>query len=114
MRCGVCHARLQVRGHQLKEYRDRNGRVYQRIRTARYNPCPRLDDPGAHPARHYPSKYFPFGSECSWCGADLEHEPERCRNKAGEIFCRPSHKDASDRALRRLRQRVDGEEATDG
>ncbi len=108
MRCGVCHAPLAVAGHQLKDYKDRNGRTFKRIRTARYHPCPRLDDPEAHPARHYPSRYFPRGSVCAWCGGELEHEPERCRNKRDEVFCRPSHKDASNRALRRLRQRTEG------
>lgn len=42
MKCNVCHAPLSVRG-----YRKTGGR-----RVPLYRPCPRLDDPAAHPARH--------------------------------------------------------------
>ncbi len=41
MKCGVCYAPLTVRGYSTK-----NGR-----RSPVYHPCPRLNDPQAHPAR---------------------------------------------------------------
>lgn len=53
MRCGVCLARLVKVGTRKREYRDAtNGRIYKVIRWPRYAPCPRLNDPAAHPARH--------------------------------------------------------------
>jgi hypothetical protein len=42
MKCGVCLAPLTVRG-----YRKTGGR-----NAPLYHPCPRLEDPTAHPARH--------------------------------------------------------------
>lgn len=50
MRCPVCRHPLTVRGHETREYRDTDGRVYKRIRWPRYNPCPRKSDPEFHPA----------------------------------------------------------------
>lgn len=45
MRCGVCHAPLIVAGYRIvKLPRGRRRVLY-------YHPCPRLDDPEAHPAR---------------------------------------------------------------
>jgi hypothetical protein len=52
---------------------------------------------GRHAWRH-----FEPGEECAWCGADLDHEPKRCRNQRGEAFCTPYHRSASNAALRRL------------
>jgi hypothetical protein len=46
VRCGVCHTRLRVRA-----YRTTGGR-----RVPLYHPCPRLDDPAAHPAQHRGSR----------------------------------------------------------
>ena len=39
--------------------------------------------------------------ECAWCGGEPQ-EPERCSNRAGEVFCCELHRDASTRALRRF------------
>lgn len=41
MKCGVCGAPLKVRGYDSSKGR----------RSPVYHPCPRLNDPKAHPAR---------------------------------------------------------------
>lgn len=58
---------------------------------------------GRHAWRH-----FDQGEECAWCGADLDHEEDRCRNQRGEAFCRPAHRSASGRALRRFLAEEEG------
>jgi hypothetical protein len=52
MKCGVCNATLVVVGRRIREYKDLSGRVYKRISWPKYAPCPKLNDPVAHPARH--------------------------------------------------------------
>lgn len=42
MRCGICHARLTTRGRCLTSGRS----------VPIYAPCPNLDNPSKHPARH--------------------------------------------------------------
>lgn len=61
MRCQVCLSPLTVRDHVVREYKDDSGQVYKRMRWPRYNPCPRIGDPDAHPARVRPAT----GSLCS-------------------------------------------------
>lgn len=46
MKYGVCLAPLAVRGHRVVD----ESRGKRRVPL--YHPCPRLDDPSAHPARH--------------------------------------------------------------
>jgi hypothetical protein len=43
--------------------------------------------------------------DCAWCGAELAESPDACANGRGEGFCRPGHRSASGRALRRLLER---------
>jgi hypothetical protein len=45
MRCGVCHARLTVKGHRIVD------ELRGKRRVPIYQPCPRLNDPASHPAR---------------------------------------------------------------
>jgi hypothetical protein len=42
--------------------------------------------------------------ECSWCGAGCLGQ---IRSRAGETFCSIAHRDASSRAVKRLRERLD-------
>jgi len=42
--------------------------------------------------------------ECSWCGAELEKNS--FPNKDGEFFCSKSHRSSSNRAKKRLLDRV--------
>jgi hypothetical protein len=60
MRCGICHTTLTKRG----------SRVVKEMRGKRlvplYAPCPRLDDPRAHPAR-FRDKPHPAGCLCDDC-----------------------------------------------
>ena len=45
--------------------------------------------------------------DCSWCGAEVERSIAP-RSRAGELFCCRSHRDASARAVKRLRERCEG------
>jgi hypothetical protein len=47
--------------------------------------------------------------ECDWCGGDIAETGDRkpCRDRLGGVFCSKSHRDASTRAVRRLRQRCE-------
>jgi hypothetical protein len=39
--------------------------------------------------------------ECSWCGGVCD-QPRPFYNRRGEVFCSPSHRSSSNRALKRL------------
>ena len=41
-----------------------------------------------------------LGEDCSWCGAAIleEHDLEPFTNRAGEVFCSKSHRQASNAA----------------
>lgn len=40
--------------------------------------------------------------ECSWCGGEVLEGERAYPNRRGEVFCSPSHRSSSNRALRRL------------
>jgi hypothetical protein len=43
--------------------------------------------------------------DCAWCGAEIESKPKPApRSRRGELFCCVAHRDASARAVRRLRK----------
>lgn len=42
--------------------------------------------------------------ECAWCGAEIGKDEKVYPNKRGEYFCSKTHRDSSNRALRRLIQ----------
>lgn len=63
MKCGICHAPLRVRGHHMVEASNATG---GKRRAPLYHPCPRLDDPAAHPAR-FKGKPHPAGCLCDDC-----------------------------------------------
>ena len=44
--------------------------------------------------------------ECSWCGGVCD-QPRPFLNRAGEVFCSPSHRSASNRALKRFLERAE-------
>lgn len=45
---------------------------------------------------------MPEDCDCAWCGGEIERDYP---NKRGEMFCSPSHRSSSNRALKRLQQR---------
>lgn len=45
--------------------------------------------------------------ECSWCGAELGVDGEKIfPNREGELFCSKNHRSSSNRAKKRLLDRV--------
>ncbi len=101
MRCGICHAPLTVRGYRRVNTRDSHRKA------PLYHPCPRLNDPAAHPAR-FKGKPHPLPCACDDCTIARGKEHAEADARCGREWtcqcgaCKCARKINIDRAFAKL------------